>query len=500
MKSFYQMLVYLLLAMGSGLPANASTNATVFPLHDWGPLFLSDTSLSSNTRFRVAGPIMEWQQDDSCDRSFSAVRPFYSACRDARRDKDLHDLMWPVGNYRRLGKESFWRFLWMYGRDKDNSAESRFQVMALPFGVYGRDSEGGMYMALFPFGGEIREFLFFDYIRFALFPIYLSTAVNGIVSQSYLWPFFSRTKGDGVDKLRIFPFYGISHEEGKATRKFIMWPVWNSVNYEYPDETGGGFVLFPFFGHIKTERQETWMAVPPLIRSSTSPGFREVHCPWPFVQYRNRDGDKKLYLWPLWGTKQNGPVRSSFFLWPIVGTRHVEKASTTRKHFRVVPFFFADSTTRHETSTEEDLDSTAEEVTGRYWKLWPLASYRRQENDRRFRLLELWPLKHTGPIDRNYAPIWTLYQRESNGTSMQEEFLWGLYNRRKASCGSTRMSVFPFFKRDSCPAEDRSSWSVLSGLIGCRRDSLRRTLKLLYFLEIPLDKNKEPDEPGTQGQ
>lgn len=489
MRIPFETLACLLLASALAPSANAgnpwaSSNTTIFPERDWGGLFLSDTSLTTNSRLRVAGPFMEWQEDPA-GRTFSAVRPFHSTCYDPGRDRELHDLLWPIGNYRRLGKESFWRFLWIYGRDKDNTAPSKFGVVAMPFVFYGRDAEDRMYMALFPIGGEIREFLFFDYIRFALFPLYLSTAVNDVVSHSFLWPFYSRTKGDDLDRLRLFPFYGVSRKEDQATKRFVMWPIWTSVKYEYPNETGGGFVLFPIYGHLKTERQESWMVVPPFIRWSTSPDFRELHCPWPFVQYRVQGDDSKLYLWPLWGTKQLGPVQSSFYLWPVFGTRTVEKTRSTEKHFRATPFFFYDSKTEHaDSSGDNAAKEAADEVTERYWKLWPLVSYRRQGDECRLRMLELWPLKNTAPIERNYAPFWTLYQRESSGESMQEELLWGLYNRRKATDGSGHVSVFPFFRKDTSPAEERSSWSLLSGLIGCERESLRRTFKLLYFLKI----------------
>ncbi|MDP6525314.1 MAG: hypothetical protein QGI24_00430 [Kiritimatiellia bacterium] len=505
MRISFHMLACLLLATGFGPSAHAgtpraSTNTTIFPLYDWGPLFLNDTSVTTNARLRAAGPILEWQEEPA-GRTFSAVRPFHSAFYDPDRDRELHDFLWPIGQYRRLEKESFWRFLWIYGRDKDNTGPSKFGVVALPLVFYGRDADGKMYLALFPIGGEIRDFLFFDYIRFALFPLYLSTAVNDVVSHSFLWPIYSRTKGDDVDRLRIFPFYGVSRKKNKATKRFVMWPIWTSVEYEYPNETGGGFVLFPLYGHLKTERQESWMVIPPFIRWSTSPGFRELHCPWPFVQYRVQGDDSKLYLWPLWGTKQLGPVRSSFYLWPIFGTRTVEKALSTEKHFRATPFLHYDSKTEHGGSTGGGVEKEITgEVTERYWKFWPLVSYRRQGDDSRLRLLELWPLKHTAPVERNYAPFWTLYQRESNGESMQEELLWGLYNRRKGPDGSGHVSVFPFFRRDVSPAEKRSSWSLLSGLVGCERESLRRTFKLLYFLRFSTDADGEPTAQRAPAQ
>ena len=55
----------------------------------------------------------------------------------------------------------------------------------------------------------------------------------------------------------------------------------------------------------------------------------------------------------------------------------------------------------------------------------------------RFRTLLLWPLRHTAPVEREYAPLWTIYQHTRAGANTDDEVLWGLFRhqRRGATAG-----------------------------------------------------------------
>jgi hypothetical protein len=101
-----------------------------------------------------------------------------------------------------------------------------------------------------------------------------------------------------------------------------------------------------------------------------------------------------------------------------------------------------------------------------YWKIWPLMSWQREGDASRFRLLEFWPIKNSAPIERNWAPLWTLYKRTNNDGEIRKDILW-------------------FTWHSECePAEDRKEWSLLKGLLAYKKQAGDRSVRLLYFMQF----------------
>ena len=410
--------------------------------YDIGPLLSADHTVDGSTRVRAAGPLVERIASEP-GYEFSAVRPFYSRTADEQRDRVLQEFLWPVGMHKTLGKESFSRFLTAYRHDFDRTdSGSRYRTIVFPIIYSGRDSDDERYFALFPVGGTIHEFLGRDRICFVLFPLYMQSSVNEVETHDVLWPFVSWTRGDKISRTRVFPFYGESSLEDAWKKRFVMWPIWTSVRYDYEEEKGGGFILFPIYGQIQTPRQSTRMVLPPLFRWSRSDEVHEVNCPWPFVQYSSGRVEK-LYLWPLWGRRESGNERSSFLIWPIGWKRTRQNGDEVYKSLRIVPFVHYESETDHGVPPDvaaSDTDAASDvsfdpDVKSRYFKLWPLMDYRREDDALRFRTLALWPAKHTAPVERNIAPLWTLYSHTRVGDESEHDVLWGLFRRRSRGGG-----------------------------------------------------------------
>lgn len=457
---------------------------------DVGFVASSDTSLSGQARVRALGPFVEYQRGDE-GNTFLAVRPFYSHVNDPTNDCSLTEILWPLGMYKDAFGDTYWRFLTAFGNDFDSdSPDSRYRFVVFPFIFTGRDKEGDGYFALFPLGGTIKEMLGRDDIAFGLFPLYASSSVGEKESTSILWPILGWTSGEGVEKFRVFPFYGRYENTDRFTKRFIMWPFWTSVRYEYPEYVGGGFVLFPIMGHVLAEGlqaqgQESWMVLPPFFRwSRNARGYRLIHCPWPFVQYR-AGKEERLYIWPLWGRRKRDDFRSYFALWPFFHVERLETHVDTYKRFSAVPFVYSE---RRLVREKDD------ETASRYLKLWPLATYRREGDRSRFRTPALWPKQHAAGVERNWAPLWTLYSRERNGPAVEHELLWGLVRRRKSE-EARSLSVFPLFQSSGeSDAEGHRKWSLLYGLLGYERDGLRRNHRLLYFINIGRSKENDDQE------
>lgn len=126
----------------------------------------------------------------------------------------------------------------------------------------------------------------------------------------------------------------------------------------------------------------------------------------------------------------------------------------------------------------------AERVVSEDVKIWPLASYRRRGERSLLRAPDLWPVMNINQVERNYAPLWTLYSRERVGDAVETELLWGLYRQRKTEREKSG-SIFPLVSwRRSRENEGDRKWSLLGGLVGYQREGGSRRLQLLYVIKL----------------
>ncbi|MCE9613747.1 MAG: hypothetical protein K8T26_05690 [Lentisphaerae bacterium] len=509
----------LLLVLVSGcasVPRTVDRPAAV-PAWDAGFVASGDRTLHGEGRVRAAGPLYESQASTN-GMTFGAVRPFYSVVTDPARERTNRDLLWPVGHIRNTRTEREWHFLLGYGIDWDRDDPlSRYRFWVVPIAFSGRDREGERYHALFPVGGNLREFLGRDRISFVLWPIYAHAVTKDLESHHIVWPIVSWSKGDTEHGYRVFPLYGHYTDEGRLSKRFVLWPIWTSVQYEYPKEKGSGFILFPLFGHVRTTRQNGWMFLPPFFRWSKSEDTTQANLPWPIVHYTRGKTVRKVNVWPLWGTRSDKHIHRTYVLWPISRFDRLERADGEYRQGRVLPFFYYDSlrtpTNRPSaaaggllsalllpapasTSPAPAVAVAPGTVRARYVKLWPLFTYRRDGDTSLFGTLALWPLKQSPAIERNWAPIWTFYRVQREGAAREEELLWGLWRRTAGADGSRRAALFPLFAsaRAGDPAEYRR-WSVLGGLYASERKGLKKRVRLLYWLSWESNPARAGSEP-----
>lgn len=451
-----------------------------------------DTAPDGSQRVRALGPFFEFREATNGAR-FLAVRPFYCRVAEPGRERVLREYLWPLAMDKEFLNQSYWRVLLAYGHDFDASApDSRYRAALLPLLFAGRDKDGRRYGAVFPLGGEIREFMGFDKVGFALFPLYEYSALNDLQSWSVLWPLISATRGEGVSRRRVFPFYGVSRRDGEWTKRFVLWPLWTSVRYEYPRSQGSGYILFPLFGHVKLTDQESWMLLPPLFRWSRGETLTKAHGPWPFVQYsegtqRGKGATDKLYLWPIWGRRETDQARSWFALWPIVGGSAARQPGRENRRLRVLPILQTETDRRWEAppAGTNPPPAAATNITARHVKVWPLVSYERERDLSLLRVPDLSPFRNLRPVERNLAPLWTLYSQTRAAGGAESELLWGLYRHRRERDNGASLSVFPLWSAWRGPDGSRAGgWSVLKGLAGRTREGDAASWRLLYFLRI----------------
>jgi hypothetical protein len=389
---------------------------------------------------------------------FLAVRPFYSHSEEPARERWRSDYLWPLYTRKGFKQEEYGRLLF-FGYSADFSPDTeRDRNWLLPFYFQGTDVHGKNYFALFPLGGTIHEFLGRDRIAFVLFPLYGKSSVNEVDTTSVLWPVYSRSKGEKVDRMRVWPFYGRSNLEGEYSKKFILWPLYNSVRYTNDRNPGGGFILVPIYGRIKTAEADNHWYLAPFFRHVISDDQWIVHAPWPFIQLADGRLHKRIF-WPLYGKKKLGPRTKQYWLWPIIWNNQTEYAHYIRRRRFLIPLFVYQSDVVTKPMPNHDVGA----VKSKYWKIWPLMSWDRDDGQSRFRMLELWPLRNTPGVERNWTPWWTLYRRIHVEGETAHHLLWGVYRQTRAA--------------------DEFEWSLLKGLAGYKKteDSRRYRFLFLWF-------------------
>jgi len=388
------------------------------------------------------------------NETFYAWRPFYSSSTEPERWRK--DYLWPLYTRKGFKDEQYSRVLF-FGYNSDfNKEDGRHRNWIIPFWFSGTNAEGQDYWALFPIYGNIDEFLGRDKVHFTLFPFWYTSEINEVSQWTVLWPLISKAEGEKVDRFRVLPFYGRNELKGEFKKKYILWPIYSSVEYTNERNPGGGFILVPIFGKIDTERSDNYWVIPPFFRYMASANQWIVHAPWPFVQLADGEMKKRIF-WPFYGKKSLGTLTRQYWIWPFLWNNKTEYGTHEQRRRRIVPFVHS----QVDVMTKDTAKHQAGDVIGRYWKIWPLMSWDRIGDQSRFRTLELWPLRNTPGIERNWAPWWTLYKRVDNEGEIGHHVLWGIYRQEKN--------------------EDQFEWSLLKGLAGYKKENDQRRYRILFM-------------------
>ena len=492
-RRFSCLALLALLMQSSAAPGLAADSSGDF---DLGFLASRNTTLDGDRRLRILGPLYE-SRTASNGMSLVALRPIFSRAEDPVRRKRRVEFLWPFASVKEMNNERTAQFGIFWETDfNTKDPKSRYRLWLPPFYFGGRDSKGQDYAAVFPLYGSIHEFLTLDSADFFLFPLYMRTMRAGTKTRSFLWPLVTITKGKGISGTKVFPFYSRIASKNMSVRKYVMWPIYTSMRYSQPDGTSGrGYVIFPICGKLSSESDKTWMFLPPFFRWTSGQHGTALNAPWPFIQYSSGK-ISRFYAWPLLGETREEGIRNSFFMWPFVSSLHRELGSETIEQVAVMPFLQSEiRRPRTVGGTKEDI--AVSKPTRRNVNLWPLLHYRSSGAASVLEMPSLWPAASVGSVDKDYAPLWTLYFRSRQGDAVEDDLLWGLFRSRSAPL-KQETSLFPLvsYRRSRENEDDIREWSLFKGLIGYSRQGNSRQYRFLY---VPLRCRPKEDSPLKPG-
>ncbi|MBK9388516.1 MAG: hypothetical protein IPN34_27200 [Planctomycetes bacterium] len=386
------------------------------------PLFAHETySVSEGEHvYEVLGGIASSGRRDG--REHVALRPlfhhretFADEAQAIRATTSL-DFLFPLGHSHTGEGEARTYLFPFFFRTARFDVEDRRDIdwMVLPF-LFGGSADDGAesYFAFFPFYGEIRNFLSYERVRFALFPLWAQSWKDEREAWFVLWPFFGAATGEDYDMLRILPFYAHSRVAGREESLAILWPFYTQekrwLDSDQPLETS---MLLPFYGRQVMGSFESTTVLPPFVGWAHDDDDFSSFQIWPiFLTLSGGDGEnrpfERFYFRPFYARYRSKEIDQHVYLWPLIWDRSERfpedgEPITTARRFMVLPFWQSWTTTHGE-------------KRGSYFQLWPLVhSDHPADGGSEVQIFSPWPYHpHQDYIQRNLEPFLTLYRSES---------------------------------------------------------------------------------------
>ncbi len=439
-----------------------------------GPLFSQfPLTLDIGQRTEAIGPFFYNQKKNS--EMTWAIPPLFSHDADPDIESKEYDLLYPVLTYERFGTEYRWQLAQVFsfsgGEDPRDFPVKQFTLFPIYFQQRSPDTNEN-YTALVPFYGHLKNRLFRDEIFFVMFPIYSETRKRDVVTENYLYPFFDVSHGDGLHGWQFWPLVGTQHKDVTTQTNgfgdietvagfdkfFALWPIHFYQNTGIGTDNPAKFrANLPFYAYLRSPRRDSTTVLWPLFSWIEDRGkkYHEWEGPYPFVVVARGEGKTVTRAWPLFSRAHNATLESDYYLWPLYRYDRLHSGALDYRRTRILFYLFGNV-------TEENVDTGDKR---RRVDLWPLFDYHRDFNgNKRLQILALIEpvLPNNSGVERNWSPLWSLWQSQSNPKSgaASQSLLWN------------------FYRRDTAPTSKKCS--LLFGLFQYQSDSETKKLRLFY--------------------
>jgi hypothetical protein len=452
--------------------ADEGTIFTLWPLVDY-----RESPKEGFSNLSLLGPLIKIQHRGD-DRDI-AVRPLFYETENQRNGTVASDYLYPLASSETSPDTTKIQFLELFQKNiyrKDEGESKEKGTMFFPFYISGTSKKYGPYTSVFPLYGDIYERFWRDEYHYVLFPLYGSTVKGGTTTRNYLYPVFSLTRGEKESGYQVWPLYGESAKEGVYSRRFVLWPL-------FMQEKSG----------LDTDNPTSKLQLLPFYAATNSPKSTARYYLWPFFGHRTEaDGnqEERDYFWPFWRTirgerrtldsylpfysrDERKESRQTWVMWPLY--RHDELDSTTfrRERDRVLFFLYTDDRQSWPQAGGEK----------RRTAVWPLFVYNRDTRGVSSLAFPapVEPVLDREGIERNWAPLWRLYQQKWNDSGDSAvSFLWNLYwHERRGNA-----LAYEFFPLLSYRSEQKlTDLRIFKGLVRFQESDGR---KGLTFFWLPL--------------
>jgi len=407
------------------------------------------------------------------------VRPLFKVLSDRRDQTRRVDILYPFFKWQSGadGDLDWWLApVTYYMRDVGPDGRSETDKALLPIVFAGSSTDGSEdYFAVFPVGGTMKGAFGFDELLFVAFPAYLRLEKRGYVSQNVLWPVFGVGRGDRRSAWRVWPVYGQTRVDGDLTFRTVLWPIYT----EWHRADSSTVLIFPIYHTMRSDTKRLWSVLPPLFSYDIMPSqhLRRWRIPWPLVEIARSDTIRTTHIWPVWGRNERPGRTSSFVLWPAFTSTDLEYETSRRMYRRVLLAGVSETTENEEGEREE-----------RYVQLWPLVHWTRSQEPPEFEFNILSPLWFHHGAERfweMYGPFWTLYRHETRADS-KADYILGRIIKFERGPQRRRIGLWPVceYMREDGSTE----FELLKGLVSVRTEPAGRRLRLLWFINLPMDR------------
>lgn len=453
----------------------------------FGPLVHQfGVTLENAERTEAAGPF--YYHEEGEDYLEWAFPPFFARRYDERTDKLSWEVLWKVASYDRMGPEAkftFMQFINVGGaRSLNEEGDRRFTLFPVYF-QNRSDNPDRDYTGVLPFYGTVRHRMFRDEINWVMFPIYVQSRKQDLVTDNYVFPFFHRRHGDSLNGWQLWPLMGREHkgvswrtnvlgevvEIGPHEKSFYLWPfVMNShTAIGQPEEQRQRAVL-PFYYLERSQSRDVTTYLWPLFPVIDDRGkdYRERGMPYPLIVVSQGPGKTGARFWPFYGQAHSETLRTRFILGPLYRSKELNSENLHRLRWNSC-YFLYDSVDEDNTETGKGYRRRGFTPFFHYVKDWS-----GRESLQILAPLET-TLPHSDTLRRSLSPLWALWRSEKNpaaGKSSQS-FLWNLYRR-----DTTR---------------DGRKGSLLFGLFRWEKGSAGRSLQFFYLPKLKLGPKDAPN-------
>ncbi|MFO1487390.1 MAG: hypothetical protein U1F65_02830 [Verrucomicrobiota bacterium] len=438
-----------------------------------GPLF-DDYSLTlvDGHRTEAAGPLFYSEWADT--QHTWGVPPFCWGMNDHGADVDKFALVYPFLTWNRYGTEYRWQLFQLLsfagGQNQDQPPARRFTVFPLYFSQRSPDTNLN-YTAFLPFYGHLRGRIFTDEMFFVMLPLYLKSRKGEVITESWLFPVYSRSTGGGVDGWKLFPLAGHQHKEITTRsigfgdtepvpgydRRFITPLYYRQQSGIGSDNPTDELAFLPFYSSSRSPQRDSTAAL--MLFSHVTDRARkysEWQLPWPLFVFARGEGKTTTRVWPLYSHAQNANAQSDFVLWPVYKYNRFHNDVVDRRRTRWCLFLYSDIVQKN----------LATEKTRRRQDFFPLFTRTVDYNgNERLQILAIaepiYPFSEN--IEREYSPAWSLWRAEKNPAtgSRGQSLLWNFYRRSTTPLTKKVSLFFGLFQYQSSPTGTETRWFYL---------------------------------------